>query len=60
MTTLQIAQVPTKKYGWTFYWYDSVYGLSQYTQREITDMVKDGFKIEIVDSLDALISEGLK
>lgn len=51
---LKVVQIPTKKHGWTFYWYDKYYGLNQYSAEELTEMSKDGVKIVIVDSLEEL------
>lgn len=53
--TLKVVEIPSQKYGFTYYWYDKYYGLHQYSASEITDMIKnDGLKVEIVDSLKKL------
>jgi hypothetical protein len=51
---LKVVQIPSQKYGFTYYWYDKYYGLHQYTSDELTEMSKDGVKIVIVDSLEEL------
>ena len=56
---LQVAQCPTEKFGWVWYTYEPTEGLIRYSKSEIQDMYEDGFKIEILESIDALISEGL-